>query len=347
MNFLKQLERVHLQWFADVDLAGKVTLLDLAQETLPGGERFVEVAQILSNNKRTPVFADAHWEEANQATGDIFGRDAYLPNGDMRSINNGIDATSGKTDQLTEPVSLYEDRSIVDQELVAIAEKAKPGGGLAFRARKDDAHIRGGAVWIGDKMLYAVRAVANPNYIDGFATRRATIAGGNIANNGDASAGAVTSAYLIGWGAEKCALLFPAAGKTEIVKEEDIGKQLVTGANSKQLLAYVTEFYFRWGIRIMDEAYYQRLCNIGTTTANPIDIDKLIELYHNMPDTAGAVLYVNKTGLIQLEQQAKDLGDEHILRWVRLDSGGSVLMFKGDVPVHRWDSIKNTEAVVA
>jgi len=346
MNFLKQLERVHLQWFADVDLAGKVTLLDLAQETLPGGERFVEVAKILSNNKRTPVFADAHWEEANQATGDIFGRDAYLPNGDMRSINNGIDATSGKTDQLTEPVSLYEDRSIVDQELVLIAEKAKPGGGMAFRARKDDAHIRGGAVWLGDKMLYAVRAVANPNYIDGFATRRATIAGGNIANNGDASSNAVTSALLIGWGAEKCSLLFPAAGKTEIVKEEDIGKQLVTGANSKQLLAYVTEFYFRWGIRIMDEAYYQRLCNIGTTTANPIDIDKLIELYHNMPDTAGAVLYVNKTGLIQLEQQAKDLGDEHILRWVRLDSGGSVLMFKGDVPVHRWDSIKNTEAVV-
>jgi hypothetical protein len=235
----------------------------------------------------------------------------------------------------------------VDQELVAIAEKAKPGGGLAFRARKDDAHIRGGAIWIGDKMLYAVRAVANPNYIDGFTTRRATIAGGNIADNGDATGGSVTSAYLIAWGAEKCCLLFPAAGKTEIVKEEDIGKQLVTGANSKQLLAYVTEFYFRWGIRIMDEAYYQRLCNIGTTTANPIDIDKLIELYHNMPDTAGAVLYVNKTGLIQLEQQAKDLGDEHILRWVRLDSGGSVLMFKGDVPVHRWDSIKNTEAVVA
>jgi hypothetical protein len=346
MDFLKQLEKVHLQWFTDVDLAGKVTLLDLAQETLPGGERFLEIAKILSSNKRTPIFADAHWEEAMQATGDIFGRDAYLPNGDFRSINNGLDATSGKTDQLTEPVSLYEDRGIVDSELMRIANKAKPGGGLEFRARKDDAHIRGGAIWLGDKMLYGVRAVATPNYIDGFATRRATIAGGNIADNGDATGSSVTSAYLLGWGPEKVSMLYPAAGKTQIVIEDDKGEVLVTGANSKQLWAYVTEFFFRYGIRIMDEAYFQRLCNIGTSTANPIDIDKLIELYHNLPDTEGAVLYVNKTGLIQLEQQAKDLGDEHVLRWVRLDTGGSVLMFKGDVPVHRWDSIKNTEAVV-
>jgi hypothetical protein len=343
MNFLKMLERVHLQWFADVDLAGKVTLLDLAQETLPGGERFVQVAKILT--KAVPPFQDAHWEEANQFTGDIFGRDAYLPNGEMRSINNGIDATSGKTDQLTEPISLYEDRGIVDQELVLIAEKAKPGGGVEFRARKDDQHIRGGANWLGDKMLYAERAVATPNHINGFATRRATIAGGNISNNGDASSNAVTSAYLLGWGPEKVCYLYPPGGKTNLVKEEDIGKQLVIGANSKQLLAYVTEFYYRYGIRVFDEAYLQRLCNIGTGAANHIDINKLIELWHNLPDPDGSVLYVGKTGLIQLEQEAKTAG-EHILRWVKLDSGGSVLMFKGITPVRKWLSIKDTEAVV-
>jgi hypothetical protein len=345
MDFKKQLELVHLQWFADVDLAGKVTLLDLAQETLPGGERFLEIAQILTKAKRVPVFQDAHWEEALMATGDMFGREAYLPNGDYRAINDGLDATSGKTDQLTEPVSLYEDRGIVDCELVRIADKAKPGGGLEFRARKDNAHLRGGAIWLGDKMLYGSRSVATPLGIDGLMSRRAKL-GDNCIDNGDASAGAVTSALLAGWGADKVCFLYPAAGKTEMVTEEDGGKQLVIGANSKQLWAYVTEFYFRYGMRLMDEAYLQRLANIGTGTANPIDIDKLIALYHNLPDTEGAVLYVNKTGFIQLEQQAKDIGDEFILRWVRLDTGGSVLMFKGDVPVHRWDSIKNTEAVV-
>jgi|GEM_PF-3599846 len=333
---------------ADVDLGGKVTLLDLANETLPGGGRYVDVAKILSKN--LPIFADAHWEEANQSTGHIYGRDAALPNGDMRSINDGIDATAGRTDQLTEPISLYEDRGIVDQELVVLAAKARPGGGAEFRARKDDQHIRGGAVWLGDKILYGERTVAHPNYINGFTGRRATIAGGNIANCGDATGSSVTSAYLINWGPDKVAFLYPAGGKSEIIKEEDMGRQLVDGANSKQLWAYVTEFYYRFGILINDERFFQRLCNIGTTTANKIDIDKLIELYHNMDDAPGgaegAILYVGKTGYMQLEQEVKNLG-EHLLRWVKLDSGASVLMFKGNVPVRKWTSIKDTEEVVA
>jgi len=333
---------------ADVDLGGKVTLLDLANETLPGGTRFVEKAKILS--KVLPVFADAHWEEANQSSGHIYGRDAALPNGDMRSINDGIDATAGRTDQLTEPISLYEDRGVIDQELVLMAEKARPGGGMEFRSRKDDQHIRGGAVWLGDLILYGERTVAHANYINGFATRRPTIATGDIADCGDATGSSVTSAYLINWGPDKVAFLYPAGGKTEILKEEDLGRKLVTGANSKELLAYVTEFYYRFGLLINDERYYQRLANIGTTTANKIDIDKLIELYHNMDDAPGgaegAILYVGKTGFMQLEQEAKNVG-EHILRWVKLDSGGSVLMFKGNVPVHKWNSIKDTEEVVA
>lgn len=332
---------------ADVDLAGKVTLLDLAQETLPSGGRFVDIAKILT--KVVPPFQDAHWEEGNQTGGHLFGRDAYLPNGDMRSINNGIDATSGKTDQLTEPISLYQDRSIVDEELLVMADQARPGGGAEFRARKDDQHIRGGGVWLGDKFLYGARVVATPNYIDGFATRRATIAGGNIADCGDATANLVTSAYLINWGPGKVSFLYPPKNKTATVTEVDKGPRLVTGANAKQLWAYITEFYFRFGIMIEDERHYQRLCNIGTTTANKIDVDKLIELYHNMDDTPdgaeGAILYVGKTGYMQLEQEAKALG-EHILRWVKLDSGASVLYFKGNIPVKKWTSIKDTEAVV-
>jgi len=332
---------------ADVDLAGKVTLLDLAQETLPGGTRFVDVAKILT--KTVPPFQDAHWEEGNQVGGHIFGRDAYLPNGDMRSINNGIDATSGKTDQLTEPISLYQDRNIVDEELVTLAERARSGGGIEFRGRKDDQHLRGGGVWLGDKFLYGERAVATPNYINGFAVRRATITGGNIADCGDATGDKVTSAYLINWGPGKVSFLFPPGAKTDIIEEKDKNLQLVTGANAKQLWAWVTEFYFRFGIMIEDERYYQRLANIGTAAANKIDVDKLIELYHEMDDAPegaeGAILYVGKTGYMQLEQEAKALG-EHILRWVKIDGKASVLYFKGNVPVKKWSSIKDTEAVV-
>jgi len=332
---------------ADVDLAGKVTLLDLAQETLPGGGRFVDVAKILT--KVVPPFQDAHWESGNQTGGHLFGRDAYLPNGAMRAINDGIDATSGKTEQVTEPISLYQDRGIVDEELVRLADAAKPGGGVEFRARKDDQHLRGGGVWLGDKFLYGVRAVATPRDIDGFATRRATIAGGNIADCGDATGSKVTSAYLINWGPDKAAFLYPPMHQLKMVEEVDMDKQLVTGANGKQFWAYITEFYFRFGIMVMDERYYQRLANIGTGASNKIDIDMLIELYHNMDDAPGgaegATLYVGKTGYMQLEQECKNLGD-HILKWVTIDNKADVLMFKGNVPVKKWSSIKDTEEVV-
>ena len=332
---------------ADVDLTGKVTLLDLAQETQPGGGRFVDVAKILT--KAVPPFQDAHWEPGNQTGGHLFGRDAYLPNGSMRAINNGIDSTRGATDQITEPISLYQDRAIVDEELIALADAAKPGGGVEFRARKDDAHLRGGGVWLGDKFLYGARAVATPRDIDGFSTRRPTIAAGNIANCGDAEANIVTSAYLINWGPDKASFLYPPMHQLQMVEEKDMGKQLTTGVNSKQFWAYVTEFYFRFGIMVMDERYLQRLCNIGTTTANHIDVDKLIELYHNMDDAPGgaegAILYVGKTGYMQLEQECKNLGD-HILKWVTINNKADVMMFKGSVPVKKWSSIKDTEAVV-
>ena len=39
--------------------------------------------------------------------------------------------------------------------------------------------------WLGDKFLYGARVVATPRDIDGFSTRRPTIAAGNIANCGD------------------------------------------------------------------------------------------------------------------------------------------------------------------
>jgi len=333
---------------ADVDLTGKVTLLDLAQETQPGGGRFVDVAKILT--KVVPPFQDAHWEPGNQTGGHLFGRDAYLPNGGFRAINNGIDATAGRTDQETEPISLYQDRAIVDEELIALADAAKPGGGVEFRARKDDAHLRGGGVWLGDKFLYGARAVATPRDIDGFATRRPAYSGANCLNCGDASENAVTSAYLINWGPDKTAFLYPPMHQLQMVEEKDMGKQLTTGANSKQFWAYVTEFYFRFGIMVMDERYLQRLANIGTTTANKIDIDKLIELYHNMDEAPGgaegAILYVGKTGYMQLEQEVKNLG-EHVLKWVSLDNKADVMMFKGNVPVKKWSSIKDTEAVLA
>jgi len=320
---------------ADVDLANVVTLLDLAQETKDG--QFIDRAKILS--KKLPVFQDAHWEESLMAAAHVFGRDAALAQGDYRDINDGISSTAGKSDQVVEPIALYQDRGVVDEELVRLAAPNQ----LKFRGRKDDEHIRGGANWLGDKFLYGSRA-ANVNGVDGFMTRYNLLADANVKGCGNADAGAVTSLLMIGWGPDKCFFAYPKGGVEKFLKTQDEGRNLVTGANSKEFWAYVTEFYFRWGICIFNEDYIQRLCNIGTTVADHVDIDLMIRLANNMPDTENAVVYCNKLVYTQLEVAAKNAGD-HILHWVKIDDKAYVLYFKG-MPVRKWDSIKNTETVV-
>ena len=320
---------------ADVDLANVVTLLDLAQETKNG--QFIERAKILT--KKLPVFKDAHWEESLMEAAHVFGRDAALASGDYRDINDGIASTTGKSDQVVEPIALYQDRGVIDEELVRLAAPNQ----LKFRGRKDDEHIRGGANWLGDKFLYGSRAT-NVNGVDGFCTRYNLLALENVENCGDSSAGAVASALILGWGPEKCFFTHPKGGVDKFLKSQDEGRQMVTGANSKEFWAWVTEFYFRWGICVFNENYVQRLANIGTSSANNVDIDKLIILANNMPDTESAVLYCNKLVYGQLEIAAKTFGD-HILQWVKIDDKAFVLYFKG-MPVRKWDSMKNTEAVV-
>lgn len=317
------------------DLGAHVSLLDLANETHERG--FIDVAKILTH--KLPVFGDAHMSEGNMLAADKFGRDAELAQGEVRDINDGIDATKGSTDQITERITLYQSRNVIDEEIVRLSPSP-----LEFRYRKDNSHVRGNANDLGDKFLYDKQSVAHPNYIDGFQPRYNTLSLENVYDNGDASGGAVTSAYIFGWGAEKVSFLYPRNGKTQIVERKDMGLQLITGKNSKQLWAWVTEFYFRYGLKIMDNRYVQRIANIGTSTANHIDIDLLIEARNNLPDTEGAVMYVNAKVYTQMCIEAKNKG-EHLLRWIKIDGKPDVLAFQ-EMPIRKWDSIKNTEAVV-
>lgn len=321
----------------EVDLTAHVTLLDLAQETM--NKKFIDVAKVLT--KKVPIFQDAHWEEANMKAAHRFGRDVALASGGMRAINDGIDASKGEVGQFEEPVGLYEDRSEIDEELVRLAPNP-----LEFRYRKDNQHIGGAANWLGQQFLYAVRNAANPNGITGFEDRYDALSLDNVHDNGDASADAVTSAYIINWGPEKVSFLYPRNGKVDadIIERKDMGLQLLPGANSKNLWKWVTEFYFRYGIYVMDDKYLQRIANIGTAAANNFDVDKGIDALSEMEDTEGAVMYVNKKVYAQLSKAAKNMGD-HIVHWLKYNDIGWVLMFQ-DIPVRKWPSIKLTEAVV-
>ena len=94
----------------------------------------------------------------------------------------------------------------------------------------------------------------------------------------------------------------------------------------------------------MEDKFVQRIANIGTGASNNFDVDLGIDALSEMEETEGAVMYVNKKVYAQLSKAAKNMG-EHIIHWLKFDDIGWVLMFQ-DIPVRKWPSIKNTEAVV-
>lgn len=319
-------------------MAGELNLMDLAQETKD--KRFVEVAKILT--KKIPVLEDAIWVEAFDLVSHTFGRDAALPSGDFRSINNGIDPSKGETKQITEPIGLYEDRSQVDAYLVKIAPSP-----LEFRARRDDQHMRGGAVFLGTKFLTGDRETT-PNGVTGFQSRRASLgltdaAGVPIIWNNGGSGGSHTSIWLVQWGEDGVFFAYPKNSKMAGIEEDPLPQPiLVTGENAKQLLAWVTEFTYNYGICVANDRSLVRVCNIGTAAENNVDIDVLIKAILNMRDQGdGAVMYLNATAYAQLEIAAKNMG-EHILRWVKVGDGAYVQYFK-NVKIKIWESITNTE----
>lgn len=322
-------------------MAGELTLMDLAEETKD--KRFVNVAKVLT--KKVPPIEDAIWIEGFDLTSHTHGRDASLPSGNYRAINDGIDASKGQTKQIVEPIGLYEDRSQVDVYLTKIAPDP-----LEFRSRRDDQHLRGGAVWLGTKFLTGVRDATTPGGVNGFQTRRASLgltapSGQSIIWNNGGSGGSHTSIWLVQWGEDGVFFTYPKNSKTAGIEEEDLGKQLVTGANSKQMVAYVTEFTYNYGICVANDRSLVRVCNIGTSTTNNVDIDVLIKAILNMRDQGeGSVMYLNATAYAQLEIAAKNMG-EHVLRWIKVEDTW-VQYFK-NTKVKIWESITDTETEVS
>jgi len=321
-------------------MAGELTIQDLAEETKD--KRFIKVAKVLT--KKIPPLEDAIFVEGFDLTSHTFGQDAALPSGDFRAINDGIDASKGATKQIVEPIGLYEDRSQVDRYLTKIAPNP-----LEFRARRDDQHLRGGAVKLGTAFLTGDRA-STPKGVTGFQPRRAalglTAPSGQpiIWDNGD-TGDSDTSIWLVQWGEDGVFFTYPKNSKTAGIEEEDLGLQLVAGANTKDMVAYVTEFTYNYGICVANPRSLVRVCNIGTDGENGVDIDVLIKAILNMRDQGeGAVIYLNTTSYAQFEIAAKNMG-EHVLRWIKVNDTW-VQMFK-NAKVKIWESIPDTETTVA
>jgi hypothetical protein len=317
------------------------TLLDLAK--LHNQRQLLDIAEVLE--KKNGLFKTAHWEEANQLSSHVFTKEIALASGTWRQANEGIAASASQNGQQVENMGRVEGRNEIDEYLMDIEPKPKE-----FRYKKDMQNLRGYTQDAVDAFLYGNPAVTvgKPRGIQ-VRYNTLTITPDNVQTAGSAAAGVVTSVYVCQWGPGRLALIYPREKLSELVKMEDMGLRYVITdtTNNKGLFKYITRFYTIFGIVPYDDRAVQRICNVGTTGANEVDIDQLLWAFDSLPDpedTSGSVCYVNRLTRFQI---TKALRNRPNLYSTSADEYGRQVERLRTVPMVLLENIKLTETVVA
>lgn len=323
-----------------------LTLADWATRVDPNGKVPIVVEMLAQKNE---VINDMHWEEGNLPTGHRTTQRTGLPTAMARSINQGITPSKSTTAQVDEAVAYIEAFSEVDAKLVELN-----GEESAFRMSEADAFLESMNQGFANILFYGDPTAA-PAVFRGFAPRYAKISGGAFAQNilsGGGSGSVNTSIYLVCWGPNTVAGIFPKGSKAGIT-HTDYGKQIVenvAGVGGARMVAYREHWEWDCGLAVKDWRYVVRICNIDTTiSSNNVSAD-LIGLMSRSIDrlpsaTAGrCAFYMNRTIMSVLRIQALNKSNAAL----SVEEGLTQIEVKFlGIPLRKNDQILNTEATIS
>lgn len=283
------------------------TLLDLVQLHALDGS-MATIVEVLA--RACPMLQDAHIQEGNMEQGNRTTLRTSLPTGTWVGFNEGWGTGKGTVSTFTDEAKMLKLRSVIDCEL------AEYGGNVAAnRAAVDLPMVGGLSQQMESAVLYSNSATA-PREILGLTPRfnsTTGATGSNIIDCGGSSN--LTSIWFITWGPQTAFLFYPKGSQVGL-KQEDMGKQLVTDSGgTNQYWGYMTEFTWKVGLAVADWRFIQRVANIDVTAltddaASGVDLyDKMITAYYKRPavalgDFARTYIYCTPTIAEYLHKQA-------------------------------------------
>lgn len=330
-------------------LSAKVlTLSDYAKRLDPSG-MIADIVELLAQVNE--ILEDAVWIQSNMETGHQYTQRTGLPDVYYRQINQTIPPSKSKTAQITEQCAMLEANSQVDD---ALLELATDKNGLRLSEAKP--FLEALSQKFAGKLIYG-NGGTSPEEFSGLSIRYSSLSAGNATNILDAGGTGSdnTSVWLVGWGEEKIACMFPKNTQSGI-RHLDLGRQLIpggTGIGNETLLAWVSNWRWFHGLIVQDWRYAVRVCNIDAsnlvadTGAAPL-AKFITKATYRLPSLLGCrpVLYMNRTvfEMFDLQRQASvSTGGQ--LTYKDVD-GRSIPMWRGSIPIHIVDQILNTEARV-
>lgn len=321
--------------------ATNMTLLDHIKLLEPDGS-VAEVVDLLT--KRNSVLQDAVWKEGNLPNGHMTTIETGLPTLAWRKYNEGITASKGTTEQVTESTGMLEGLSKVDKKLANMN-----GNALAYRQTRDNQFLRAFKNDLSTALFYS-STKANPERIMGLTPRYDDYLTADNSENiviCDATAADDNSRsmWFCTWGDDTMYGIYPKGSKVGL-ENTDLGIQLTKDrGGTKEFLAYVTHWGWDLGLVVKDWRYQVRIANIdpnvSVATSKTI-ISAMIKAYNLIRDydSGTTVIYVGRTILSLLDQQITDKGQVlfNMIEW----HGRPVLAFRG-IPILPQEALDTDE----
>lgn len=222
-----------------------------------------DIAEIVAQSNE--LFQYMPWEMANGITGHTITQRIGLPTAYVRSYGEGISASHGEYAKVNEGMAMYEARSEIDEDLIALnAQNAN------FRLAEAIGFAEVlGQTWTSD--FFYGDATQNPKKFNGLAPRYSATTGfansQNVISAGG-SANSNSSLWLLTLGHKSLYGIFPQGSTAGLqhIKKENQTVQTDTSLGGGRLEAAVDIFKWNAGVALHDWRWNVRICNIDSAS---------------------------------------------------------------------------------
>lgn len=319
------------------------TLLDLAKRMTPDGS-VASIIEIL--DLQNEMIQDIPFLECNDGSRHLTTIRTGIPAPTWRKLYGAVQPTKSTTAQVADGTGNMEAYAEVDKRLAD-----QNGNTAAFRLSENLPQIEGMNQEFSSTFWYGNDA-SEPEAFTGLSPRFNSLSAANgqniITGGGDTG---LTSIWLIGWGPRSVHGLYPK-GIPAGLQMSDKGQQ-TKETSSGNYEIYRSHYQWNCGISVRDWRYIVRIPNIKVSTLTkdasagtdlPDVMSQALELIQE-EGTVQARFYMNRTVRSFLRRQCTAKISDSTLTWEMV--GGKRVMYFGEVPVRRSDSLVNTESAVA
>jgi hypothetical protein len=259
------------------------------------------------------------------------------PMGSHRVYNQGVPNYATVTKVVRDRIAVLEAYSDVDELMLEHS-------GNTQQARESEAFgiIKGMGLTQAQTLIYGEEA--KPDEFAGLASRRNSIAEGNVVDAGG-TGNLLTSVYLCAVGRDLFHLLYPSGAGTLGVRRTDKGQETQVDAQGNKYQVYREIFRAEYGIAVRDPSAVQRIANIPATMAPADLIDLIIDTRYKLPKGASTyVMFSNTDILKKIDKAGRDKAN---IVLQASDPWGKAITQIRDIRCREMDVITSAEAQVA